>query len=414
MEVLYPRCCGLDVHKSSITACALLREQGRMRTERRRFTTMTQDLESLAGWLRELQVTHVALESTGVYWKPVWNMLEGQFSIVLANAQHVKNVPGRKTDTKDSEWIAELLQHGLLRSSYVPAEVVRDLRDLTRGRATLSQEASRIASRIQKVLEDANIKLSSVASNTLGKSGRAMLDAIVAGQIEPEQLADLALGHLRAKIPQLQLALKGRIREHHRFLLKRLLHQLRFVETEIELLDQRLEQLRQRDSALAAAVARWTTVPGVDRVAAWSLAAEIGVAMEQFPTAAHLGSWAGLCPGNCESAGKRLSGKKRKGSPWLGRMACQCTWAAARTKNTYLAAQFRRIAAKGGKKRAIVAVAHSILVIAYYLQKKQCNYRELHSNYFDELNADGLKRYLVKRLEALGHKVTLEAAGDAA
>jgi len=414
MEVLYPRCCGLDVHKSSITACALLREQGRMRTERRRFTTMTQDLESLAGWLRELQVTHVALESTGVYWKPVWNMLEGQFSIVLANAQHVKNVPGRKTDTKDSEWIAELLQHGLLRSSYVPAEVVRDLRDLTRGRATLSQEASRIASRIQKVLEDANIKLSSVASNTLGKSGRAMLDAIVAGQIEPEQLADLALGHLRAKIPQLQLALKGRIREHHRFLLKRLLHQLRFVETEIELLDQRLEQLRQRDSALAAAVARWTTVPGVDRVAAWSLAAEIGVAMEQFPTAAHLGSWAGLCPGNCESAGKRLSGKKRKGSPWLGRMACQCAWAAARTKNTYLAAQFRRIAAKGGKKRAIVAVAHSILVIAYYLQKKQCNYRELGSNYFDELNADGLKRYLVKRLEALGHKVTLEAAGDAA
>jgi transposase len=375
---------------------------------------MTQDLKNLASWLRQLQVTHVAIESTGVYWKPVWNMLDGQFTIILANAQHVKNVPGRKTDAKDSEWIAELVQHGLLRSSYVPPEIIRDLRDLTRGRATLSQEASRIASRIQKVLEDANIKLSSVASNTLGKSGRAMLDALVAGQIDPEQLADLALGHLRAKIPQLRLALEGKIREHHRFLLKRLLHQLRFIESEIDLLDQRLEELGQRDPTLAAAVARWTTVPGVDRVAAWSLAAEIGVAMEQFPTAAHLASWAGLCPGNCESAGKRLSGKTRKGSPWLGRMACQCAWAAARTKNTYLSIQFRRLAAKRGRKRAIIAVAHSILVIAYCLQKKQCDYHELGSDYFDRLNAEGLKRYLVRRLEALGHKVTIEAAGDAA
>jgi transposase len=409
MEVLYPRCCGLDVHKSSITACVLLQQPSKPLRHIRRFGCTTGDLHQLVAWLRELGVEHVAMESTGVYWKPVWNILEDHFQIVLANAQHIKAVPGRKTDTKDCQWIAELLQHGLLRASYIPPVVIRDLRDLTRARTSLSQEHSRIASRIQKVLEDANIKLASVASNTLGKSGRTILQAIISGEESSERLADLALGHLRAKIPQLQAALAGRVREHHRFLLQSLLRQLHFLEAEIAALDARLDQLGQEHMELADALNRWITVPGVDRVAAWSFIAEMGADVSQFPTAAHLASWAGVCPGNNESAGKRISSKIRKGSPWLRRMACQSAWAAARTKNTYLSAQFKRLAARRGRKCAIIAVAHSILVIGYHLQQRHCTYTDLGSNYFDRLNADGLKRYLVKRLESLGHSVTLQS-----
>ena len=358
--------------------------------------------------LPQVHLTVVSMESSGVYWKPVWNILERQFTVVLANAQHIKNVPGRKTDQKDAEWIAQLLQYGLLRPSYVPCEIIRDLRDLTRMRASLSQEASRISSRIQKVLEDANVKLASVATNVLGKSGRAMLEDIITGEDDPEQLASLALGHLRVKIPQLRLALEGKIRAHHRFLLRRLLDQIQFVEHEIALLDERLEDIGRQRPELAQAVARWDTIPGVDRVAAWALLAEIGDNMAQFPTAEHLASWAALCPGNHESAGKRLRGATRQGSPWLCRMACQCAWAAARTKNTYLSSQFRRLAARRGKKRAIIAVAHTLIVIGYHLQKNQSNYEDLGGNYFDRIHSDGLKRYLVKRLEQLGHKVTLE------
>jgi transposase len=408
MDVLHSRCCGLDVHKSSISACILLRESGRVQKHQRRFGAMTQELQELAEWLRQFGVSQVAMESSGVYWKPVWNILEGQFTVVLANAQHIKNVPGRKTDQKDAEWIAQLLQYGLLRPSYVPCEIIRDLRDLTRMRTSLSQEASRISSRIQKVLEDANVKLGSVATNVLGKSGRAMLEDIISGEDDPEHLACLALGHLRVKIPQLRLALEGKIRSHHRFLLRHLLDQVQFVEHEIALLDERLEQIAQQRPELAQAVARWDTIPGIDRVAAWALLAEIGDNMAQFPTAEHLASWAALCPGNHESAGKRLRGTTRQGSPWLCRMACQCAWAAARTKNTYLSLQFRRLAARRGKKRAIIAVAHTIIVIGYHLQKNQSNYEDLGGNYFDRIHSDGLKRYLVKRLQQLGHKVTLE------
>src|SRR5262244_1509022 len=262
MDVWHSRCCGLDVHKSSISACILLREAGRVQKHRRRFGAMTQDLHELAEWLRQFDVTQVAMESSGVYWKPVWNILERQFTVVLANAQHIKNVPGRKTDQKDAEWIAQLLQYGLLRPSYVPCEIIRDLRDLTRMRASLTQEASRISSRIQKVLEDANVKLASVATNALGKSGRAMLEEIIAGQ---KYLASLALGHLRAKTSQLRLALEGKIRPHHRFLLRRLLEQLRFVEREIVLLDEHLEDIGREQPELSQAVARWDTIPGIDR-----------------------------------------------------------------------------------------------------------------------------------------------------
>ena len=408
MDVLHSRCCGLDVHKSSISACILLREAGRVQKHQRRFGAMTQELQELAEWLRQFGVTQVAMESSGVYWKPVWNILEGQFTVVLANAQHLKNVPGRKTDQKDAEWIAQWLQYGLLRASYVPCEIIRDLRDLTRMRASLSQEASRISSRIQKVLEDANVKLASVATNVLGKSGRAMREDIITGEDNPEHLASHALGHLRVKIPQLRLALEGKIRPHHRFLLRRLVDQIQFVEQEIALLDERLDDIGRQRPDFAQAVDRWDSIPGIDRVAAWALLAEIGDNMGQFPTADHLASWTALCPGNPESAGKRLRGTTRQGSPWLGRMACPCAWAAARTKNTYLSSQFRRLAARRGKKRAIIAVAHTIIVIGYHVQKNQRNYEDLGGNYFDRIHSDGLKRYLVKRLQQLGHKVTLE------
>ena len=408
MEVLYPRCCGLDVHKSSITACVLIAQAGKPLKHIRRFGSTTSELRELVVWLREFGVEHVAMESTDVYWKPVWNVLEGHFQIVLANAQHIKAVPGRKTDTKDCQWIAELLRHGLLRASYIPSVLIRDLRDLTRARTSLSQEHSRIASRIQKVLEHANIKLASVASNTLGKSGRAMLGAIIDGEERSEPLADLALCHLRSKIPQLQTALEGQVRDHHRFLLRNLLRRLQFLEAEIALLDARFDQIGREHLDLADALDRWISVPGVDRVAAWSFIAEMGPDVVQFPSAAHLASWAGVCTGNNESAGKRLSSKTRKGSPWLRRMACQSAWAAARKKNTYLSVQFKRLAARRGRKCAVIAVGHSILVIGYHLQRKCCTYADLGSSYFDRLHADGLKRYLIKRLESLGHAVILQ------
>jgi transposase len=407
MHVVYARCCGLDVHKKSITACVLLRNAtGQGRQEIRRFETMTRDLLELADWLQSHQVTHVAMESTGVYWKPVWNILEGQFEVVLVNAQHIKAVPGRKTDIKDCQWIAQLLQHGLLRGSFVPPPPIRQLRDLTRMRASLRQDHTAIANRMQKILEDANIKLASVASDWLGVSGRAILAQLLAGEEDAEKLAALSRGRLRSKRPAMELALEGRMTEHHRWMLRLLHEQLTFLEAQIATLDTKIQD---QLSAYREAVALCTTIPGIEEVAAANLIAEIGVNMDQFPSAQHLASWAGICPGNHESAGKRLSGKPRKGSAWLRRSLCQAAWAASHTKESYLAARFRRLATRKGKKRAIVAVAHTILISLYHMLKTKQTYRELGADFLDRRHADQVKRYLLKRLERLGVVVTIQS-----
>lgn len=414
MDVLYRCCCGLDVHKKSITACVLwaAEAKGKKRKEKRRFGTFTEDLLKLVEWLRECGVTHVAMESTGVYWKPVWNILEGQFTeVILVNAQHIKAVPGRKTDQNDSEWIAQLLQHGLLKASFIPPRPTRELRDLTRYRVSLAQECNRVANRIQKVLEDGNIKLASVATDALGASGRKMIEALVAGEQDSAVLAEMAKGLLRNKIPQLKLALEGRGNEHHRFLLNEMLDDLRHIESKMTTVEAEIER---RLRPFEDDVARLCTIPGVDRVTAWGLLAEIGLNMEQFPSAAHLASWAGMCPGSCESAGKRLSGKTRKGSRFLRRHLCQAAWAVSTKRDTYLSALFRRLAARRGNKRATMAVGHAILVIAYHLLKRKELYRDLGANYFDQRKPDSLRRSLVKRLERLGYAVSLSPVDQAA
>jgi transposase len=404
MEVVYRRCGGIDVHKESISVCVLLVEERGTKKEVRRFGTMTRDLQALSLWLEQLGVTHVAMESTGVYWKPVWNLLEGQFELLLVNAQHIKQVPGRKTDIRDCEWIADLLQHGLLRGSYVPKQEQRDLRDLTRYRVRLTEDKARLANRIQKVLEDANVKLASVATDVLGASGRAMLQAIAAGVDEPEKLAQTARKGLRKKLPQLRLALQGHIREHHRFLLRQLLDELRFTEDKISELEQRIQHCM---GPYHRAITLWTSMPGIRLTTAWSMVAEIGTNPEQFPQGSNLASWAGMCPGNNESAGKRKSGRTRKGNRWLRRTLNQAAWAAARTKNTYFAARFHRLAAKRGSKRAIVAIGHKILVLAHYLLQHDCPYRELGANYYQRLRVPSLSQTLVRRLQHLGFQVTL-------
>lgn len=406
MDTMHERCAGLDVHKRTVAACVRWVERGEAHQEIRTFGTMTGDLLAMSDWLGEHQVSVVAMESTGVYWKPIFNVLEGGFEVMLVNAQHIKQVPGRKTDVADCQWIAQLLQHGLLRASFVPDRPQRELRDLTRQRAQLVGEKTRTANRIQKVLEDANVKLASVATDALGASGRDMIRALIDGRNDAEAMAELARYRLRKKIPQLREALHGRVTDHHRFMLRMLMEQLEAVERQVAAFDERIEQTLGPTERRC--VERLRTIDGIEARAAQNILAEIGADMGRFPSAAHLASWAGLCPGNHESAGKRRRGTTTHGNRWLRQTLVQCAWAAGRRKGRYLAAQHRRLARRRGGKRAAVAVAHSLLGIIYHVLRDDEDYRDLGGDYFDRIRPEQLTRSLVRRLEQLGHRVVLE------
>jgi transposase len=408
MDILHRNCAGLDVHKETVVACVRKVVDGKTRQEVRTFRTETSRLLELADWLTDEGVSHVAMESTGVYWKPIWNLFEDVFELILVNAEHIKAVPGRKTDVKDSQWIAELLQHGLLRPSFVPEKPVRQLRDLTRQRTQLVRQKVQVANRVQKTLEDANVKLGSVASDVLGVSGRDMLRAIIKGERDPIRLADLARQRPREKIPELQEALLGEIEDHHRFLLGMLMDQVEFLEAQIEKLTARIAEVLP--GPFEEAIERLDTIPGIDRKAAEVIMAEMGADLEPFASAGHLASWVGLCPGNHESAGKRKSGRTTKGNQWLRVALVQCAWAATRSKGTYLRAMYGRLAARRGKKKALVAVAHRLVEIIYNVLKKGQRYEELGEDYQEKgPDKDRLAKRLLRRLEKLGVKVTVEA-----
>jgi len=412
MDTLYPCCAGIDVHKTNVVVCVRKLNGGKVRQEVRTFRTETNALLELADWLAQEGVTHAAMESTGVYWKPIWNLLEGLFELLLVNAEHIKQVPGRKTDVKDSQWIAELLQHGLLKPSLVPEKPVRQLRDLTRQRVQLIRQKVQVANRIQKTLEDANIKLASVASDVLGASGRDMIRAIIQGENDPITLAELARQRLRKKMPQLQEALRGEVQDHHRFLLGMLMEQVEFLERQIEKLSQRIEAVMP--APFVEAIERLDTIPGIDRRAAQNIVAEVGADLLPFASAGHLASWVGMCPGNNESAGKRRSGKTTKGNRWLRVVLVQCAWAASRSKGTHLKQIYGRLAGRRGKKRALIAVGHRLLHIVYNVLKKGQRYQELGEDYLDkQSDKERLARRLLKRLEKLGVKVTVVQEAEA-
>jgi transposase len=412
MEVLYARCCGLDVHHATVVACVRRPGKGRRRTsEVRTFETTTKALLALADWLTAEGVRHVAMESTGVLWKPVFNVLEGSFEVILVNPQHFKAVPGRKTDVRDCAWLARLLECGLLRASFIPPPPIRALRDLTRYRKVLIQQRTTEVNRIRKLLESANIKLGLVATELLGATGRAILRALHAGERDGLVLAELAKGTLRQKRARLAEALTGRFTDHHAALLGDLLDHIAFLEQQIARLD---ERIAAAIAPYADQVARLRTIPGIDRAGAETIIAEIGVDMSRFPSAAHLASWAGICPGNNESAGKRKTGKTRKGDRWLKPLLVECGWGAGRVRRSYLGAQYARLARRRGKKKAALAVGHSILVAAYHLLRDGVEYRDLGPEHFDRLATDRLTRHFVRRLQQLGHQVTLAAAPPAA
>ncbi len=403
MRVVYDRCCGLDVHKKTVVACVMTPAGQETRT----FSTMTQDLLALSEWLEHWGVIHVAMESTGVYWKPLFNLLEDTFEVLVVNAHHIKTVPGRKTDMRDAEWIADLLRHGLVRGSYIPDRPQRELRELVRYRRSLVGNRTQVVNRIQKVLEGANIKQASVASNVVGVSGRAMLEAMVEGTEDPAVLAALAKGKLRAKQPALETALQGLMGPHQRLLLASHLRHLDFLDAEIAQLDQ---EVAARLEPFQEALERLDEIPGVGRRCAEDILAEVGTDISQFPTAGHLASWAKVCPGIHESAGKRKSIGTGHGNKWLRATLTEAAQAAGRTKGTYLWSQYHRLAARRGKNRATMAVAHAILTTIYYMLRRGTRYQDLGPNYFDERDRQAAVRRTVHRLERLGYRVTLEAA----
>jgi transposase len=414
LQALYARACGLDVHKKLVVACVRILDSkdGTVLSTLRKFGTMTADLLEMRQWLAELKVTHVAMESTGVYWQPVFNLLEGHFKVWVVNAQHIKKVPGRKTDMKDAEWIAQLLQCGLLKPSFVPDRQQRELRDLTRQQTKLVQQRNAVDNRIQKVLETANIKLGSVASDVLGVSGRKMIEALMAGEKDVAVLAELAQRKLRGKIPELVRALEGELTEHHRFLLRQLLGQYDFLQKEIASVSERLGAVAP--PWFRAAVEQLDAIAGVGERGAKALLAETGTDMSRFPTHKHFASWAGRCPGNHESAGKRRSGKTPAANRHLDAVLTEMAHAAVRTKNSYFKAQYHRLAGRRGKKRAIGAVKHSLLVTVYFMLRDNRPYNDLGVDYFDKLNPQQRIRYHVRRLQQLGQEVELSPIADAA
>jgi transposase len=450
MQVVYERCCGLDIHKKMVVAClSSTSATGQRSKEIRTFGTMTADLLQLLDWLTGAACTHVALESTGVFWKPIFNLLESHVEVLLVNAQHIKAVPGRKTDIKDAEWIADLLQHGLLRPSFIPPAPQRDLRELTRYRASLVADRARLVNRLQKVLEDTNLKLASVATDITGVSARAILHALLAGETDPSTLAELARGRLRRKQEQLAQALVGTLQNHHRFLLTHQLALLEVFDRQIADFDLQIAaQISQDDDSIeedtsapaaqpieapssspvlstateelshpegkrqglqgfASSIRRLDAIPGVNQRIAQVVLAEVGVDMSHFPSAGHLASWAGLCPGNDISAGKRLSSKAGKGNRWLRQALVEAAHGAAHSKGTFLSEQYRRLSTRLGKKKAVIAVAHSILVIIYHLLNRPQDYYELGSHFLNEKEQEALKRRAVHRLEQLGYQVIL-------
>lgn len=404
MELLYPRCAGLDVHKDVVMACARIQVQEYAKHPTAEFPTTTRGLLALADWLEEHQCPRVAMEATGVYWKPVWHVLEGRFELLLVNPTHARNVPGRKSDVNDAHWLADLLAHGLIRASFVPPAPIQELRDLTRTRKQLVRQIARHTLRIQKTLEDANLKLTGVISDLLGTSGRAILKALIAGETDPERLLKHTTGRLKAPRQRLLDGLQGVVTDHHRFMLKLHLRQIDSLETAISQLERQMEKLLR---PFRERVEQLVTIPGVSDTVAQVLIAEIGLDMTRFPTSGHLVSWAGMCPRMDESAGKRRSNRVRQGAPWLKTTLVMAGWAASGARDTYLRAQFQRLKTRRGPKKAVVAVAASILTAAYYILRDHVPYQDLGPDYFDRRDRSKVVRRLTRRIEALGYRVDL-------